>query len=323
MASQLHSLRLAAVILGWLCCLPVPVHADPARCDGQKFNLVTAPQGLSPYVRLEAGGRSGLFQLDYGATRSSLQADFANDRVNGGGVATVAGFSLPTFTSGRFDVANFHGAHKPAVGQMGIVGTDFLSLLTADFSFSGGGGDVVLGPAPCDRGVLQRRGLIGIGQIRYFSSDLSRVAKGRPNVPVLPLDIGGIATVAQIDTGYDDRVLRPSIDINEALFQRLLAAGLPLKRSRDIGVATCEGSETREVYTLPAGVVAITTSTGVVVRELPDAKLVRKLVNGCGGIADMREPAAQLGMSAVAMLGTIVFDPKSEMVWVGGAHRDR
>ena len=122
-------------------------------------------------------------------------------------------------------------------------------------------------------------------------------------MPVLPLDIGGIATVAQIDTGYDDRVLRPSIDINEALFQRLLAAGLPLKRSRDIGVATCEGSETREVYTLPAGVVAITTSTGVVVRELPDAKLVRKLVNGCGGIADMREPAAQLGMSAVAMLG--------------------
>ena len=310
---------LAALLLaGALALLParwqLPGLSASHACDGVTFPLQSVPGGLSPYITLTAGGRTGAFLLDYGATSSSLSADaFAPARE--GDVVREA-FTLPSFASGAFSVAKYYGGRAPASGQLGIVGTDFLSLLNADFTFrDGGGGDVRLGPRSCSD-ALGASGLIAVSQAGFFSHDPSHLPPGRPNVPVLYLRIGNVRTWAQIDTGYDDTVLRPSIDINEALYQQLLVSGLALEPDRQLALTTCEGREQRQVLKVKDAKVTVETHTGTVIRELPAPHLIRKSRNGCGGIATMDAPAAQLGASVLTLLGRVVFDPKAEKIWV-------
>lgn len=255
-------------------------------------------------MRLEADGMSGPFLLDYGATRSSLAAvDVAGDGVR------IASLSLPGFGEGQSEVPA-----RPDNGErLGVAGTDFLSRLTADFDFRDGGGDVVFSDRPCDRAALVRRGMIAISQNGFFSSEFSRVRAGMPNVPIVWLRIGTVAAWAQIDTGYDDSVLPPSVDVNDRLYEKLVAAGVAMKTSNSIDVRTCAGVETRAVYRVDD--VAIVAAGGDIER-LEGVSLLRKPRSACGGIAMMDEPAAQIGISALRQLGGIVFDPKSEMVWI-------
>jgi hypothetical protein len=290
--------------------------ATPPRCEGQSFDLVTAPGGRSPYIRLAADGHTGPFLLDYGATTSSLSRDVFQAEPAGGGKVVIDTFSLPSFPRGQFDQAKYAIDPAPHGGQLGVIGTDFLSLLTADFRFRDGGGGVVIGAKPCDPDLLRARGLIAVRETGFFSSDPQRVAMGRGNVPVLFLRIGAVSAWAQIDTGYDDRESPPSIDVNEAFYRELSASGLALKRAGDSHVATCEGGQTREVYRAPADSIVLATDSGREIDELADVALIRKAANGCGGIANLFEPAAQLGVSIAVRLGTVVFDPWSEVVWV-------
>jgi hypothetical protein len=46
--------------------------------------------------------------------------------------------------------------------------------------------------------------------------------------------------------------------------------------------------------------------------------LILKQANGCGGIAEMAAPAAQLGASFLQLFGAVVFDPKNATVWLDG-----
>jgi hypothetical protein len=46
-------------------------------------------------------------------------------------------------------------------------------------------------------------------------------------------------------------------------------------------------------------------------------------VNGCGGIADFPEPAAQLGASFLRLFGAVIFDPVAATVWLDGARKPR
>ena len=282
------------------------------RCAGETIELLQTPNARTPFVRLEVDGRSGPFLLDYGATRSSLAAVGASGN---GARVRIASFSLPSFGEGRFGV-------RPRLGngeRLGVIGTDLLSRLTADFDFRDGGGDVVFSERPCDRATLGRRGMIAISQNGFFSSDYSRVRAGMPNVPIVWLRIGPVAVWAQIDTGYDDSVLPPSIDINDRLYEKLVAAGVAMKKSNSIDVRTCAGVETRAVYRVDD--VAIAALGGRDIQRLEGVSLLRKPSSVCGGIAMMDEPAAQIGISALRQLGGIVFDPKSEMVWVAPKSR--
>ena len=45
-----------------------------ALCGGRPYARISVANGASPYVELTAGGVTGPFLLDYGATRSSLSA---------------------------------------------------------------------------------------------------------------------------------------------------------------------------------------------------------------------------------------------------------
>ncbi len=292
-----------------------PAEAE-LRCGGERFKIQTAGNGSSPYIELAADKRKGAFLLDYGTTLSSVSLDvFQTSPVRSSDI-DIENLSLPSFRSGHFRLAKYWISGPPDGGQMGIIGTDFLSLLMADFSFRDGQSDVVLSASPCDREVLRERGMIAVRQTGFFSSDLHQLAPGMANVPVLYLDIGGVRVPAQIDTGYDDVVRRPSIDINEALYNMLASAGIRLEARGGSHVATCSGIVANAVYAAPETKIFLTTREGEKIREIRGASLVRKIVNGCGGIADMRASEAQLGASIVSDLGSLVFDPRSEIVWV-------
>lgn len=310
-----------AIVLPFLAIvISVPVVSADDRCPGDSLPILRASGGFAPYVALTAGERSGSFLLDFGSTQSSLSRAQFVDR----GPSTVTAFSLPTFASGRFVILGYHdGGQDLPGGQIGIVGTDFLSRLTVDFSFRADGrGDVVIGSGPCAPDSLRRRGLVAVSQGGRFSSEITRVRADQPNVPVLPLRLGSVTVQAQIDTGYDDRVYPPSVDINEALHQRLVADGVVLQRVGTVRVSTCDGSEVREVYRAPNLATAIVGSDGSVIRTLAGLTLLRKGPGMCGGIGNMTDPAAQLGASMLWQLGEIVLDPKAETVWVRPeAHR--
>jgi hypothetical protein len=88
----------AVVVIGIAIVTSLDQHftATPPRCEGQSFDLVTAPGGRSPYIRLAADRRTGPFLLDYGATTSSLSRDVFQADPAGGGKVVINKFSLPS-----------------------------------------------------------------------------------------------------------------------------------------------------------------------------------------------------------------------------------
>ncbi len=162
-----------------------------------------------------------------------------------------------------------------------------------------------------------------VGQSGFFSSDPSTVGAGLPNVPVVFLRLGDVRVWAQIDTGYEDFVYSRSIDINQALFDRLMASGAKLDRVNDIDIWTCDGREHRPVYRIKDRLLRIENEQGKRVAETENFHLIVKSPNSCGGIADMAEPAAQLGASFLALFGEVIFDPRNATVWLGGGGNSR
>lgn len=282
------------------------------RCGEYTYALVRQGSSPLPRIVLATGAQSGAFLLDYGATQSSLNLSPHAGASDGHARESsehdvVTTFDLPTFSQGRF-------ARQPSSGA-GVVGTDFLSLLSADFEFGQTAARVILGAAPCNADQLRADGLVSIDQAGYFTSAPERLGRERPNVPVAFLGLGPLTVAAQIDTGYDDAVYPPSIDINATLFDRLKQAGVGLQRLADVQVATCHEAVTRPAYRL-LETVRLTTREGEALRELSGMTLIVKETGSCGGIGHMSEPAAQIGMGFLRRIGRVVFDPKAERVWI-------
>lgn len=311
--------NLSVFVIAWLVLITAlavwhqyPQSADPGeRCAGRHFAIETVSGGASPYITLTADEQRGALLLDYGATTSTLSSERFGKRAAGG---SISRFDLPTFPTAHFNLARYWATRAPHGGQIGVIGTDFLSLLTADFTYRPFNRSVVISGEACSADVLAQRKLVPIRQTGFFSSDPARLAPGRPNVPVVFLKIGPVATWAQIDTGYDDIKRQSSIDINEALYNKLTAAGVTLAGAGAIKISTCSGVESRSVYRTPD--VTVETETGAFVRTLGPVHLVRKSTASCGGIANLSEPAAQVAASLLATLGEVVFDPHNETVWV-------
>ena len=285
---------------------------EAALCGGQRYAISDFAAGSPPYLALRADGVKGRFLLDYGATRSSLSAGaFAATA----GAVRAAAISLPGFGQGAFDLKRYGESLQAKQRQLGIIGTDFLSLLTAQFT----GRAVFLSAQPCPSAGLRARGLVPIAQDGFFSSNPSTIRRGLPNVPVVYVSLGGIRAWAQIDTGYANSVYSHSVDINQALYQRLVESGAKLRRLADVGVWTCEGHESRPVYAVSDGALTIENEQARPILRTARFHLIVKPANGCGGIGTMSAPAAQLGASFLQIFGTVVFDPKSGTVWLGAA----
>jgi hypothetical protein len=287
-----------------------------ALCGGRPYARSSVPNGSSPYVELTADGIKGPFLLDYGATRSSLSAAaFPGPD----GSMRKAAISLPGAESADFHLARYDLLLQPRNGQLGVIGDDLLSRFTVQLTESA----AYLGAKPCRPEALLARGLTPVDQNGFFSSETSKIRAGLPNVPVVFLRLGEVRAWAQIDTGYEDAVYPRSVDVNQALFDSLVRSGLKIDRVADINVWTCEGRESRHVYRVEEGRLAIENERGKSVVETEDFHLIVKSVNGCGGIADFPEPAAQLGASFLRLFGAVIFDPVAATVWLDGARKPR
>lgn len=153
---------------------------------------------------------------------------------------------------------------------------------------------------------------------------LSKVVSGAagnvtvPNVPTVPIEVGGAKGLVQLDTGFDDAFVPFSINVNEAFFAQIPAGSLARDASRDQSLSTCAGvSEPVEAYTLVAGKTAVLGARSfdkavVFVKRTPPAATV------CGGIGTWTVPAAQVGATFFAAFGTWVFDPVTSRVWTTG-----
>jgi hypothetical protein len=276
-----------------------------ALCGGVRYELDNVQKGSPPYIQLTADGVSGPFLVDFGATTSSLSASvFATSTES---VKSVS-LSLPSFSHGFFELKRYS---LPPQRQIGVIGTDFLSLLSVQIAASA----VFLGDQPCQPARMRAHGFVPISQEHFFSS-VPAATEARPNVPVVFLRLGSTRVWAQIDTGYGDAIYPHSVDINQALYERLIKDKMRLRQVADITVATCEGRENRPVYSLTDDSLIVETDQSEPIVRTQDFYLILKQANGCGGIGAMSEPAAQFGASFLPLFRAIVFDPKSKIVWL-------
>jgi hypothetical protein len=282
-----------------------------ALCGGRPYARVSVPNGASPYVELTADGVTGPFLLDYGATRSSLSASAFPGR--DGSIRTAA-ISLPGIEKADFHIAKYYLMLQPGKGQLGVIGDDLLSQFTVQLTDS----TAFLSAETCQPKALIAQGFTPVAQNGFFSSDPPKAGARLPNVPVVFLALGDVRVWAQIDTGYEDFVYSRSIDINQALFDRLVANGAKLDRVEDIDIWTCDGREHWPVYRVKDRPLSIENEQGRQIVETDDFHLIVKSANTCGGIADMPEPAAQLGASFLSLFGDVIFDPRNTIVWLGG-----
>ena len=310
---RILSLSLAAIatpIFGFGMDIEPPVHGP--LCGGRPYARVSVPNGASPYVELTADGVSGPFLLDYGATRSSLSASAFP---GADGSIRTAAISLPGIERADFHLARYYLLLQPGKGQLGVIGDDLLSQFTVQLTDS----IAFLSAETCQPEALIAQGFTPVAQNGFFSSDPSKAGARLPNVPVVFLRLGDVRVWAQIDTGYEDFVYSRSIDINQALFDRLVANGAKLDRVEDIDIWTCDGREHWPVYRVKDRPLSIENEQGRQIVETDDFHLIVKSANTCGGIADMPEPAAQLGASFLSLFGDVIFDPKNTIVWLGGS----
>jgi hypothetical protein len=317
--------------------LPVAHAAGPAApaCLGASARLVVDHQ--MPYAQARVAGRSGFFVLDFGATTSSIAP------------SGFAGRSAPVPSPGtpdRYDGFEFFGpwgavqlklqTQTPAtsnIRQAGVIGTDFLASHIYTLDYRAGRVHRAARGQFCNDAALAAAGFRALSTRDYYAEGAQRLScplMGGPpncvNVPTVPVRIGPVQTVAQLDTGYDDSREPWSININAALFDTLRRANVPLKPRPDIGLrlSTCAAgvSESIEAWQLPR-----TTPFGLqdvqgALLPVPAGAVVTLFVKrtpaaaaACGGIGTWAQPAAQLGASFVAR-GALVVDPFSQRVWV-------
>ena len=279
-----------------------------ALCGGERYELGGGRGGEPPALTLTVDGVRGEFLIDYGATQSSLSASAFGGAYGPTRKATLPLGGLPEQT---FDLRSY----GPQSTRAGILGADVLSRLTVEFSE----GAAFVGAQSCEAQTLGAAGFTAIAETGFFSADPAKIDPSRADVPVVHLRLGDVRTWAQIDTGYADTRYPHSVDINQPLYDRLVASGVALERVGDVGVRTCKDAiEKRSVYAAKGMAILIENERGAPILRTENFSLIVKGANDCGGIGGMSEPAAQLGASFLDLFGTTIFDPKAGTVWVRG-----
>ena len=325
--------RCAMAAMLWATGLAPATAAGPA-CLGETRPLVVDHQ--MPYAQVQVGGRRGHFVLDFGATVSSI---------------TPAGFTAPGApspvpgTNDRYDGFDFFGPwarvqlalqlQAPTtarVRQAGVIGTDFLASHIYTLDYRAGRLHRATQHSFCSDTVLAAAGFRPLSTRDYYAETPQRLscplAGGPPNcvnVPMVPVRIGPVQAMAQLDTGYDDGGRPHSLNINAALFDALKQARVPMKPRPDIALrlSTCVPglSETVEAWQLarqvPFGLPAMQGPPLPALKEAVTLFVKRSpaAARACGGIGTWTQPAAQLGASFVAR-GALVVDPFSQRVWL-------
>ncbi|MEB3322112.1 MAG: hypothetical protein VKI81_04745, partial [Synechococcaceae cyanobacterium] len=232
-----------ALLLGILLLLtglPAGARPQPATlasldgCLGDRRSLILS--GSLPYTPVRVQEATGFFLIDFGSDGSVISP------------GTFLGGRRPVpmdGTTDRFERVDFFGPTGPLrlgvqdhrgirslVPQAGIIGTDLMAghVVTLDV------GRALVHRASresfCDDDALRRAGFVPLSTRTYYAHDPATLTcpaaprgTGCPNIPSLPLRIGTVEAVAQMDTGYDDRLHPFSINVNRAFMARLRSAG--------------------------------------------------------------------------------------------------
>lgn len=314
------------VLLLIIACTELPAQSIP--CFGEKRELRTS--STMPYTKVKVGTYEGYFLLDFGTTGSTIDT---NNFINGKPKPSLS-------STGKFDDFNFFGSwgtvflniqnHSQISGlthfkQAGIIGTDFLSLniFTLDYSKHQ---LYRSNPAEfCADTVLIRMGFKAASTAGYYSNDLKKLNNNcTPNIPTVPVKIGTVNAVAQIDPGFDDALYRHSVNINQAFFNALTEAGINLipNPAANLLLSTCINnvSEPVTAYKLPKGVsfsvtgikgnpVLVSSDVHIFLKQTPAA------AKNCGGIGTWQIPAAQMAASFLYDCKKVIFDPFKSRVW--------
>lgn len=326
--------------------------AIPLRVSGQRAYVSVRVGHADAGADAEAGvnGPAGDFVVDFGTTGSTIDmAAFSERPVPESclGDASVPG-ALCTFNGfdffGDWGLVTLRTAnHSTLTGpsrQAGILSTDFLSLYPFTLDYTAGEIRKAERAAFCSDGQLLAGGFVPLPSQGFYATDpsklrpLSDVVKDFDggsvkvtvaNVPTVPVTIGGIGALAQLDTGYEDKLVSHSINVNEALFDALSKRGDILTRdySADIFATTCIPgfSEQLYAYRLAPGydVEFLAEGGGIARKETTVAIYVKRPTKEsapCGGISTWTVPAAQIGSSFYVDAQAIIFDPVSSRVWV-------
>jgi hypothetical protein len=316
-----------------------------AGCLGVAKTLTVSSQ--MPYVDVPVGSYSGEFILDFGSTFSSIDLSaFPSpgpttsgcDASELGVSCTVADFAFFGPPSSVVLVTEDYSDVTGSVRQAGLVATDFLSEHVVTLAYAAGTAYASPSSSFCSDAALGAAGFVALTTKGFYENDLSLLepfsdvdegASGDstvPDVPTVPVSLGGATALAQLDTGFDDDVTPFSVNINTAFYMAIAAASpsaLVRDSALDGTLSTCiEGvNETVEAYTLASGVAfELVEEGGGVARSYPGATIFVKntpmSAEDCGGIGTWTVPAAQVGASFYNDMKTIAFDPYSARVWI-------
>jgi hypothetical protein len=313
----MHEQILRSLSLLSLLALPVMTAAAASAatpiCSGVRIPIDTSVFS-KPFANLALGGNEGDFLIDTGATYS--QIDMRRYAVPDGIKIVLSGFSLPLAEGGVFTAADLSSFATPLGAQLGIVGTDFLSLRTIEFHYDWSQSFAALGREACDQASLRRAGFAAVGLPGYYGADLSHLKRGMPNVPVIQLRIGGVTFPAQVDTGYGD-FPRGVVQVNAALMRTLRLTGMAMHSlPSDVVTIGCSGTYTYERWQIEREEVSIITPDGRVVARYPPPLIEVKTNVHCSGISTFDDPFAQIGAFWVSRWGTSVFDGLNSTVWI-------
>jgi hypothetical protein len=324
-------------------------------CVGTSVPLV--PSGERGYVSVNMGGDAGAipgdFLLDFGANGSTIDLNAFKppgppsptscygDAASPGALCSFSNYDFfgPWGTVSL--VTADYGFLINSVRQAGIIGTDFLSVypFTIDYAramvwraagaFCTDAQLLGAGFAPIPAGGFYTNNSNSLRPLSDVLVDPDAAATANytvPNVPTVPITVAGVSALAQLDTGYDDRIIRHSININEALLAQLLATApqkLKRQQGKDLYLTTCVPglSQLGAAYVLTTGTEVNFVGVGGAVGR-HDAGTVlfvkEKLAEAqrCGGIETWTVPAAQMGASFLVDAQAVVFDPVTSRVWL-------
>ncbi len=334
----------------------VPPQAIPS-CVGDVRPLVV--NGMRGYASVDmsapdAGDAGALvdFLLDFGSNGSTIDLGAFNPApapsyCNGDASLPGASCSFPNFDFfGPWGTVELVTADYSflvsSVRQAGIIGTDFFSVFPFTIDYTGAkvyrasgafcADTQLLGagfqPVPTDgfytNDTKKLRPLSDV----ITSGDASTTGFTVPNVPTVAIRVGGVSALAQLDTGYDDRLVQHSINVNAAMLAQLqttFGAHLSRQTPSDLYLTTCvQGvSQLGMAWTFDAETeVDFLTQGGTTARHDTTLTIFAKdnipAAAGCGGIETWTVPAAQLGASFLVSAQAVVFDPLTSRVWLPG-----
>ncbi|MCC6624573.1 MAG: hypothetical protein IT385_25215 [Deltaproteobacteria bacterium] len=304
---------------------PDVVVADPlASCRGTAVPLRLARD--LPYADVRIGDDVGAFLVDWGTTGSALDpSGFAPDAPAPapGTTSQWDGFDyFGPWARVTLSIQDFSAFAEP-VRQAGILGTDFLSLNTFVVDWRARTLARAEPGAGCSAATLEGAGLVPLSTAGHFARDLDALLPGVPNVPAVRVRIGLAEVRAQIDTGYDDALAGPAMNVNRAFFDTVDPGLVARAAERDLVLTTCVPGVVEPVaaWRLAAGAaLELVAADGAAARRHPDALLFVKdtppEAARCGGIGTWTTPGAQLGVSFMARAGLVVFDPEAGRVWL-------